>query len=390
MNLNRTIVLLFLLMTFSTLSAQTVRVTAIGDIMAHLELQKFAQSQPDGYKCLFADVQQYFNNDDLTIANLEVPVCDSRPISGYPRFNAHSELTEAVKKAGIELVSLANNHAFDQTADGVRGTLDAVNRAGIMHNGTGLTPNEARQPLFFDVNGVKIAFLSVTFSVNYIKMPEEDDKPFVHIIDMTGKEHSASEMAFLRLVKETKQKCDAVIVALHFGEEYTYRPSDKDTEYLFMLAEWGADVILGGHPHVLHKAITHQTKDGRDVLIFKSLGNFISAQARYFSIKSKPLTFDNLKDCVEIRTAESIIAKFDIIKDGNSIIVKNESMIPIFNVRFPIDNDDISFGFRLLEMPTVFDKNFDDKRITEMEHFDLLKKLVRFRYFHLPGITELV
>ena len=152
-----------------------------------------------------------------------------------------------------------------------------------------------------------------------------------------------------------------------------------------MLAEWGADVILGSHPHVLHKAIRHQTKDGRNVLIFKSLGNFISAQARYFARKT--LTFEKLKDCIEIRTAESIIAKFDIVKDGSSVKVVNARMIPIFNVRFPIDDD--NFGFRLLEMPTVFDKNFDDKRITEMENFDLLKKLVRFRYYHLPGITEL-
>ena len=390
MNLNRTIVLLFLLMTYSTLSAQTVRVTAIGDIMAHLELQKFAQSQPDGYKCLFADVQQYFADDDLTIANLEVPICDSRRISGYPRFNAHSELTETVKVAGIELVSLANNHAYDQTADGVRGTIDAVSRAGLMHAGIGLTPNEARKTLFFDVNGVRFAFLSVTFSVNNIKMPEKSDKPFVNIINMYGKEHSDSENAFLQSVTQAKQNADVVLVALHYGEEYTYRPSEKDTEYLFMLAEAGADVLLGHHPHVLHKAINHKTKDGRDVFIVKSLGNFISGQARYFSIKSKPLTFDNLKDCTEIRTAESVILKFDITKSGDKITVTNKRIIPIFNVRFTFgDENDESYGYRLLEMPTLLDKNFSDKRITEMEHFDLLKKLVRFRYNHLEGIVEL-
>ncbi len=374
----------------SFLSAQTVRVTAIGDIVAHLELQKFAKSQPDGYKCLFADVQQYFADDDLTIANLEVPVCDSRPISGYPRFNAHSELTEAVKNAGIELVSLANNHAYDQTADGVRGTIDAVSRAGLMHAGTGLTPNEARKTLFFDVNGMRFAFLSVTFSVNNIKMPEEDGQPFVNIINMYGKEHSESENAFLQSVTQAKQNADVVLVALHYGEEYTYRPSEKDTEYLFMLAEAGADVILGHHPHVLHKAINHKTKDGRDVFIVKSLGNFISGQARYFSIKSKPLTFDNLKDCVEIRTAESVILKFDITKSDDKITVTNKRIIPIFNVRFPIgDENDESYGYRLLAMPTLLDTNFNDRRITAMEHFDLLKKLVRFRYNRLEGIVEL-
>jgi hypothetical protein len=374
----------------SIMFAQTVHVTAVGDIMAHLELQKYALSQLNGYDCLFADVEKYFKNDDLSIANLEVPICDSRQISGYPRFNAHSELTEAVKKAGIELVSLANNHAYDQTADGVRGTLDAVNRAGLMHAGIGLTPNEARKTLFFDINGVRFAFLSVTFSVNNIKMPEKPDKPFVNIINMYGKEHSESENAFLQSVTQAKQNADAVLVALHYGEEYTYRPSEKDTEYLFMLAEAGADVILGHHPHVLHKAINHKTKDGRDVFIVKSLGNFISGQARYFSIKSKPLTFDKLKDCTEVRTAESVILKFDITKSGDKITVTNKRIIPIFNVRFPIgDKDDESYGYRLLAMPTLLDKNFSDKRITEMEHFDLLKKLVRFRYNHLEGIVEL-
>ena len=385
MNISRTIVLLLLFMTFSTLSAQTVRVTAIGDIMAHIELQKFAQSQPDGYKCLFADVQQYFTDDDLTIANLEVPICDKLPISGYPRFNAHSELTEAVKAAGIELVSLANNHAYDQAADGVRGTIDAVNQAGLMHNGTGLTPSEARTPLYMNINGIKISFVSVTFSVNNIRMPETDDKPFVHIIDMYGKEYSESEQTFLELVRTTKKQSDALIVALHFGEEYTYRPNDKDTQYLTMLAEAGADVIIGNHPHVLHKAVWHKTSDGRNVFIMKSLGNFISAQARYFSRKN--ITFERLKDCIEIRTAESAIVKFDIVKDGSSVRVVNPAMIPIFNIKYPID--DAQCGFRLVTMQQIIRDDVDDPHITEMEHYELLRRLVRFRYNHLPGITEL-
>ena len=281
-------------------------------------------------------------------------------------------------------MSLSNNHAYDQTADGVRGTLDAVNRAGLMHNGTGLNPSEARKTLYFDVNGVKFAYLSVTFSVNNIKMPEDDGQPFVNIIDMYGKEYSESENAFLRSVTVAKQNADVVLVALHFGPEYTYRPNEKDTEYLFMLAEAGADVIIGHHPHVLQKAITHKTKDGRNVFIMKSLGNFISGQARYFSRKT--LTFDKLKDCTEVRTAESVIMKFDIVKNNDKITIENKRIIPIFNVRFPTGKD--RYGYRLLEMTTLLDKDFSDKRITEMEHFDLLKELVRFRYNHLEGIVE--
>ena len=82
--------------------------------MAHYLLQEYALSEKDNYLSLFKATNKVFLNDDLTIGNLETPICDDRPMEGFPNFNAKASLADAIVKSGIEVLSFANNHTLDQ------------------------------------------------------------------------------------------------------------------------------------------------------------------------------------------------------------------------------------------------------------------------------------
>ena len=115
--MNKIISFIFIfLLVFSTqqlIFSNKITISAIGDIMMHYDPQKYALIQNDNYLSLFTPTNKVFLNDDLTIGNLETPICDELPIYGYPVFNAKSQLLDAIKKSGIEVLSIANNHTLD-------------------------------------------------------------------------------------------------------------------------------------------------------------------------------------------------------------------------------------------------------------------------------------
>lgn len=241
---------------------------AVGDIMMHQDVKRSAETF--GFDHLWAEVSPLLKAADVAFGNLETPVAPKGGRPGVPFvFNAPAELPGALVAAGWTVVSTANNHAFDQGPKGIQETLERLEAAGLGHAGSGATRAEAEAPRFLERNGLRIALLAFTdiFNVDLNGKPEA---PWVRPLDL--------EEA-LPAVRAARAQADAVVVSVHWGNEYQHQPSPRQREAARRLVGAGADVILGHHPHVLQPVAWVDAEERRGLVAY-SLGNFISNQDR--------------------------------------------------------------------------------------------------------------
>lgn len=234
---------------------------AVGDLMLGREVEKLAAASSQGLDYPFAPTSDLTHAADLTFGNLESPLVLPEaaqaidPSEGYllqasPAYAAH------LKQAGFNLLSLANNHAFDYGPAGVASTVKSLREAGLPFAGAGENPVAT---LFFEKNGLKLALVAATQAD-----PREPDRAgaYVALFD--------SERV-LQQIREARSQADLVIVALHWGSEYQAAPSKWQQEWVVQASAAGADLILGAHPHVVGP---FEVLNNRTVVAY-SLGNFI-------------------------------------------------------------------------------------------------------------------
>ncbi len=315
----RYFIVIFILCAVNTFT-QKISITAIGDIMAHEDLQESALLS-GSYDPYFSSMGTYLNDDDLTFANLETPIDIRKGISGYPQFNSKKELLESIRKYSIDLLSLANNHSYDQGLDGCKSTLDLVNQYSIKNSGISITKNDTNRFIFFTVKNITIGYYAFTFSLNGLIEDQGDQSPYINYISYSNTKE------FNKLCKNitaAKKLADVIIVSYHCGKEYSTSPDTSQLYNIKKLSEAGADVVLAHHPHVLQKV--EKLENG--TLVAWSLGNYISAQTRYGHLRGMELR----SDYQYILTSESIVLKFDIYKVKNKILIENIRGIPFFNI----------------------------------------------------------
>ncbi len=372
----------------SLFSNDIVSFSAVGDIMAHDNLQEYLLSTPQGYNSMFKYTKEYFLDDDFTFANLEVPIHDGMPIAGYPQFNAKKELLDAMESAGIDILSLANNHSFDKGYEGMTETVKGVKKHNFIFSGVGENPSESREVVYFTKNNIKFAFISTTAILNGFNVVEDKSKSFVYLVPL---ENKRLQTLFLEKISSAKKSADIVIVSYHSGIEYTNTPDPLQKEVYYNIAEAGADIILGHHPHVLQPVEFYKTKDERETLIAFSLGNFASAQARY------DLNKKGAYNSLQAKTADSVILKFDVVKIEDKTAIINTSIIPLYNVRFAVkqyyNKRLISEGFATVPIDDLFaDENRFGLNISEgMEKFILyryekIKTLLNVPLYEKPHV----
>lgn len=249
-------------------------IAVVGDIMVHDYQYNEAYDKATGtYNFMhnFQDVKKYFQDYDFVIGNLETTFGgDKIPISSYPMFNTPDSFLDALKDAGFDLVTTANNHCMDTFESGVVRTLDKLDEYGIKHVGTYRSEEESNKILIQEINGIKFAFLSYTYGTNGIYVPQ------TYLVNlMTEKKIKADIM-------KAKKEADMVIVLPHMGNEYETAPRQIFIDWADLMFASGADIILASHPHVLQpmEYRTIQNEDGstRTGFIIYSLGNFISSQ----------------------------------------------------------------------------------------------------------------
>lgn len=256
---------------------------ATGDVMMHADVKQAAAQQ--GFGALWSGIAPAWKAADLAFANLETPVAPETGRPGRPyQFNAPADLPEALKAAGLQVLSTANNHAFDQGPKGVAETLQRLRAAGLVPVGTGDTRAEAEQTVYLDRKGLKVAFLAFSDIFNN-DLDGKASRPWVRKLDLD---------AACAAVAEARSKADAVLVSIHWGIEDHHAPTPRQQEAAAQLVAAGADVILGHHPHVL-QPVAWVLAGGRTGLVAYSLGNFISNQDRTYRA-SDPLPLGDERD----------------------------------------------------------------------------------------------
>ena len=259
-------------------------IAAVGDVLLHDGVQKCAalhatEINCDGYDELYKNVSQYLAAADLTFANVETPITLEAPNgTGAFQFNAPPASIKALQRAGIDVVSFANNHVYDQGRRGFRESMDILDLLGLPFAGAGRTRDEAYLPRIFDVNGMKIAFLAFTELLNDITKDDAPDRdPHVAIFDIKRAE---------KAVRAAAKQSDAVIVSAHWGTEYVQKPGKYQVDKAHRMIAAGAIAVIGHHPHVLQPIELYKPRKwDREGVIAYSLGNFISNQGMRYGTK---------------------------------------------------------------------------------------------------------
>lgn len=222
-------------------------VTVSGDLLFHeglwrpFAVAETAEGHHFDFTELFAGMQPYLERADLNICNMETPLAPfGGPYAAYPMFSVPPEVAFAAAKAGYDVCTTATNHSVDQGTEGLVRTLDMLDAAGIAHTGTARTPEEADEVLIVEANGVKVAIVAATFSLNglYAENDWQVNYPLL------------PDLAIERAQKAREQGAEIVIGAQHVGTEYTTEPNWEQVENAEALAESGAfDFIVNHHSH---------------------------------------------------------------------------------------------------------------------------------------------
>lgn len=238
----------------------TVTVLASGDVSLGRQTGQKILAGEINYP--FANMGDILKSADITFANLESQLVDlngetQSPTNEY-RFAGPPEGAMTLRDAGIDIVSVANNHMWDYGQDGLQETLDSLSAQEVLYVGASVESDKRFEPKVLEVKGKKIAFLAMTELLNGYENVGADQ--FIAFND---------SKKLIETIQSIKDNVDWVIVSLHTGTEYAPKPSSGTVKLAHDLIDAGADAILGHHPHVPQQIEVYNNKP-----IFYSLGNF--------------------------------------------------------------------------------------------------------------------
>ncbi|XOV69210.1 MAG: CapA family protein [Fluviicola sp.] len=240
----------------------------VGDVMQHDGQINAARNDvndsydyEDGWKFIRPIVNEY----DIAVANLEVTLA-GKPFKGYPQFSAPDELAETLVNNGFNVILTANNHSCDRGAKGVIRTLDKLDELGVPHTGTFRSKEErdATYPLILEENGMKIAMLNYTYGTNGLEVAAP---LIINYIDSTVIKED--------IARAKELGAEYIVCNMHWGTEYKFLPNNYQKTYEQLCYREGADMVIGGHPHVV-QPIERKKVGGEEKLTVWSLGNFVS------------------------------------------------------------------------------------------------------------------
>lgn len=301
----------------------SVRIRATGDIMFH-------PSQLDGaydyatntynFENSFKAIKSIIEEADIAIANFEGTTAGNEVYAyqGYPLFNAPDQVLDAIKDAGFDILSTANNHSLDTRKAGIIRTIEQIKARGMDPVGTYIEKPDTRV-LIKEVKGIKFAFMSYTEIVNGL---ESVLSPY----DLDAMVNIFNESKMIEDILYAKeQKADVIIALLHWGDEYSRIQAQRQEILADMLFREGVDLILGSHPHVIQPSQTLEY-GGKTKFVAYSMGNFLSNQ------RVETLVPYGLTEHVSKYTEDGIIIDIVIEKKGTTkeISIKNINYIPLW------------------------------------------------------------
>ncbi len=268
-----------------------VKFSAVGDNLIHngiyMQAEERAGGQGYSFDYVYENVKYFLEDYDVNWINQETLVSWDIPPSTYPMFSTPGELGVAAYDAGWRVFASSNNHSYDKGADGIAATRrfwagmpeDTVNTGFYPAGGAdeeGISLQE--------VNGITLAYVAFTESTNGLPTPAGTEATIIYTDETERME---------ALVRRADELADAVVVCLHWGTENSHTIRDDQRSLAATLADWGADTVIGTHPHVV-QGIEWATgpTSGKTIPVAYSLGNFLSAQSQANQMIGLCYTFD--------------------------------------------------------------------------------------------------
>lgn len=261
-------------------SVSVITLGFAGDLMCHVP-QMTAAKLPDGtydFNPAFAEIKRVLSEPDIMVGNLELTMAGpKKPYAGYPAFNAPDEYISAVFNAGFDFLVTANNHSMDTGEEGLQRTLKKVRESGIGSTGTFDSQHDRDSIRILTRNGISVAYLNYTYGTNGA-YPSAGKKWMLNVADSA-------------LVRKDVQRAralnpDLVVVVYHWGVEYTPDPVAKQDSMFHWAADYGADIVIGAHPHVIGPINFFKTQCNASLdsgVVAWSLGNFVSNQHDHYT-----------------------------------------------------------------------------------------------------------
>ncbi len=249
-------------------------IVAVGDVMLGRGVGTRLRNKDKGYLYAFEEVFETLNSGDIVFCNLEAPITDrthSLYKSGKIVLKSSVASFEAIKQAGFNVISLANNHTMDYYAEGLMDTIDILDENNILYAGAGKNLEEARKPAVMEVDGMKVGILAYSDMAHYVfagdpyvKFEAEAEKPGIAPTNIKY---------ILEDIEKLKDRVDILILSLHWGVEESFVIPEEQRNMAHMLIDGGADLILGHHTHQFQGIEMYKGKP-----IVYSMGNFIFDQ----------------------------------------------------------------------------------------------------------------
>ncbi|MFH1424008.1 MAG: CapA family protein [Candidatus Nealsonbacteria bacterium] len=246
--------------TINPVIKKTIKIILVGDMMFDRGVKYMIEKDGDGdFKFPFLKIADELNQADIVFGNLEGPISDKgTKVGSIYSFRNDPKAVDGLTFAGFNVISLANNHAFDYSREALEDCLTRLNAAGITYAGAGFNEQEAFSPAIKDVAGTKIGFLAYT-NLGPETWRANGENSGIAWIDNESLGLTAQQ------IQKAKQDSDILIVSLHAGEEYQATSTQFQIDFNEMAIRAGADVVVNHHPHVIQQD-------------FYSLGNFIFDQ----------------------------------------------------------------------------------------------------------------
>lgn len=302
----------------------TLNLTVVGDFLFESPYYKSIENG-DSKDLYFNKVKSYFNDDDISIGNMEVVIGnDNMKISGDGyNFCAPSWIGPLVSSLDLEVLSTANNHSYDRGVEGINSTIDYFkNNTDIVTLGTEKQGN-TRKTRIIEKNGLKIGFSSFTLGTN-IKPSKENVSLINYYKDPYTKEILKNQIS--EEISYLKKNADIIITLMHWGTEFTFYPNDEQKEMANYLNSLGVDIIVGSHSHSIQPI--EIIGEDKKTLVYYSLGNFVSADDDIARTPKGQETFDNAYQFGLLSKISLKINKDNNIEFNN---IKTEPIINYFN-----------------------------------------------------------
>lgn len=281
-----------------------VVIRMVGDSLIHEPVANSGLKSDGSYNYdhLFENIKDDISEADLAIINQETVLGGTAlGITGYPRFNSPQEIGDSIVNSGFNVVQHANNHAMDKELYGMEATMEYWDKhPEITVVGVSRSEQERLEPKVVEINGIRIAILSYTTSLNGLPLPS--GKPWLV--------HMLNQDEVVRDIEKAKEMSDFIVVLPHWGVEYSYEVSAEQTRMAKVMIDSGADLIIGTHPHVLEPIEWINRQDGGKGLVYYSLGNYVSNQSRPARMLGG-------------------MAEITIEKQGDNVIISDAGIVPL-------------------------------------------------------------